>query len=98
MIGCLRSFCLVKSRGFMHLDALGVESMVLTLHDCVSVHLIGTLKIGCPEDCMYLAHHEQESASIIASHPLQCLNMTRGGMLIQLHSSPLLLFCRALHV
>jgi len=34
MIDCLRSFCLVKLRGFAHLDAPGLVSMMLL---CVTV-------------------------------------------------------------
>jgi hypothetical protein len=38
MIDCLRSFCLVKLRGFVHLAALGLVSILLiydvALRDC----------------------------------------------------------------
>jgi len=34
MIDCLRSLCLVKSRGFVHLVALGPVSSDVALRDC----------------------------------------------------------------
>jgi len=36
MIDCLRSFCLVKSRGFVHLAVLGLVSMML---HCMTVKI-----------------------------------------------------------
>ena len=68
-IDCLRSFCLVKSRGFAHLAALGLVSMMLyyvIVRTVVLVGLIGMHKTGCSgETCTYLAHHELESVLII---------------------------------
>ena len=34
MVDCLRSFCLVTSRGFAHLAALGLVSNDVTVRDC----------------------------------------------------------------
>jgi len=48
-IDCLRSFCLVKSRGFTHLAALGLFSMMLhyvIVKTVVLVGLIGMHKTG----------------------------------------------------
>ncbi len=71
MIDCLRSFCLVKSRGFVHLAALGLVSMMhyVTVKTVVLEGRTGMHKTGCIGEqdlsCMYLAHHELESVEII---------------------------------
>ena len=49
-IDCLRSFCLVKSRDFAHLAALGLVSMMLhyvIVKTVVLVGLMGMHKTGC---------------------------------------------------
>jgi len=63
---------LVKSRGFAHLAALGLVSMMLhyvIVKTVVLVGLTGMHKTGCSErqdlSCTYLAHHELESVLII---------------------------------
>ena len=61
-IDCLRSFCLVKSRGFAHLTALGLVSMMFTtLHyvivkTVVLVGLTGMHKTGCSEETRLVLH------------------------------------------
>ncbi len=72
MIDCLRSFCLVESRGLAHLAALGLVSMMLR---CVivktvkSVGITGIHKQAALErqdlSCMYLARHELDNVNII---------------------------------
>jgi len=70
-IDCLRSFCLVKSRGFAHLAALGLVSMMLHYVIVKTVVLVGLIemhKTGCSGETRlvtYLAHHELESVLII---------------------------------
>ena len=39
-VDCLRSFCLVKSKGFVHLAALGLVSMILL---CVTVKTVESI-------------------------------------------------------
>jgi len=49
-IDCLRSFCLVKSRGFARLAALGLVSMMLHHVIVKTVELVGLTgmhKTGC---------------------------------------------------
>ncbi len=59
MIDCLRSFCLVNSRGFAHLAALGLVSMML---HCVIVKtvelvdLIGMHKTDCCDETRLVLH------------------------------------------
>ena len=68
MIDCLKSFCLVMSRGSAHLAVLGLVSMML--HYVIVKNVVQ----GCPRQaalerqdlsCTYLAHHELESVMII---------------------------------
>ncbi len=50
MIDCLRSLCLVKSRGFAHLADLGKDSMMLRYVIVKTVELVGLIgmhKTGC---------------------------------------------------
>jgi len=50
MIDCLRSFCLVKSRGFAHPVALGLVSMMLHYVMVETVILVGRTgmhRTGC---------------------------------------------------
>ena len=50
MIDCLRSFCLVKPRGFAHLVALGLESGMLhymSVNTVVSIDLVEMLRPDC---------------------------------------------------
>ena len=69
---CPRSFCLVKSRGFAHLAALGLVSMMLRCMIVKTVKLVD-LKESARQtaserqdlSCTYLAHHELESVFII---------------------------------
>ncbi len=67
-IDCLRSICLVKSRGFAHLAALGLISKMLhyvIVKNVVILGLIGMHKTGCSGETRLvlhvLAHHEPES-------------------------------------
>ncbi len=59
MIECLRSFCWVKSRGFAHLAALGLVSMML---HCVIVKIVelvdptGMHKTGCSGETSLVLH------------------------------------------
>ncbi len=59
MIDCVRSFCLVKSRGLAHLAALGLVSMML---HCVIVRtvklvdLTGMHKTGCSGEARLVLH------------------------------------------
>ncbi len=66
---CLSSFCLVKSRVFVHLAALSLGSMMLhyvTVNTVVLVGLTGMHKTGCSgQTRLVLAHHEPESIEII---------------------------------
>ena len=55
MVECLRSFCLVKSRGVGQLAALGLVSMMLH----------GVLVPTQDLSCTYLAHHELKSVIIV---------------------------------
>ena len=58
-IDCLRSFCLVKSRGFAHLAALGLVSMMLhyvIVKTFVLVGLIGMHKTGCSGETRLVLH------------------------------------------
>ncbi len=58
-IDCLRSFCLVKSRGFAHLAALGLVSMMLhyvIVKTVVLVGLIGMHKTGCSGETRLVLH------------------------------------------
>ena len=63
---CLRSFCMVKSRGLAHLAALGPVSLILRCVIVKTVKLVGIMglrKTGCTLErqdqcCTYLAHHE----------------------------------------
>ena len=68
MIDCLRSFCLVMSRGLAHLATLSLSIMLryVIIKPVVLLGLIGMHKTGCSEDlfCTYVAHHELESAVI----------------------------------
>ncbi len=62
MIHCLS--CLVKSRGFVHLAALGLVSMILhyvTADTVVLVGLIGMHKTGCSGETR-LVHHVPSSS------------------------------------
>ncbi len=59
MIDCLRSFCLVKSKGFAHLAALGLVSMMLhyvTVKTVVLVGLTGTHNTGCSGETRLVLH------------------------------------------
>ena len=68
-VDCPRSLCLVKSRGFAHLAALGLVSMMLhvvTIKTVLLVGLAGMHKTSCSGEtrlgfCTQLAHHEPES-------------------------------------
>ena len=58
-IDSLRSFCLVKSRGFAHLAALGLVSMMLhyvIVKTVVLVGLIGMHKTGCSGETRLVLH------------------------------------------
>ena len=68
MIDCLRSYCLVKLRGFAHLVALGLISMLLLCKIAKPVGLINRIEMRKTDvlerqdlSCTYLAHHELES-------------------------------------
>ena len=59
-IDCLRSFSLVKSRGFAHLAAPGLVSMLM-LHyvivkSVILLGLIGMHKIGCSGETRLVLH------------------------------------------
>ncbi len=59
MIDCLKSFCLVMSRGFAHLAALGLVSMMLpyvTVKTVVLVGLTGMHKTGCSGETRIVLH------------------------------------------
>jgi len=59
ILNCLRSFCLVKSRGFAHLAALGLVSMMLhyvIVKTVVLVGLIGMHKTGCSGETRPVLH------------------------------------------
>ena len=69
MIDCLRSFCLVESRGLAHLAALGLVSMMLRcmivkLCNCKTVKSVGITgmhKTGCSGETrlvLHIARHE----------------------------------------
>ncbi len=58
-IDSLRSCCLVKSRGFAYLAALGLVSMMLhyvTVKTVVSVGLTGMHKTGCSGETRLVLH------------------------------------------
>ena len=58
-IDCLRSFCLVKSRGFAHLAAIGLVSMMLhymIIKTVVSVGLTRMHKTGCSGEIRLVLH------------------------------------------
>ena len=62
---CLRSFSLVKSKGFVHLDALGLVSMMLcyvTVKTVVSIDHIRMLRTDCSGETR-LALHTPSSLS-----------------------------------
>jgi hypothetical protein len=55
----VRSFCLVKSRGFVHLAALGLVSIVLhyvTVNTVVLVSLTGMRKTDCSGETRLVLH------------------------------------------
>ena len=59
MIDCLRSFCLMKSRGFAHLAALGLVSMMLhcvIVKNVDLVDLIGMHKTDCSGETRLVLH------------------------------------------
>ena len=65
MKDCLRSFSLVKSKGFVHLDALGLVSMMLcyvTVKTVISIDRIRMLKTDCSGETR-LAPHVPSSLS-----------------------------------
>jgi len=56
---CLRSFCLMKSRAFAHLAALGLVSMMLhyvIVKTVVLVGLTGMHKTGCSGETRLVLH------------------------------------------
>ena len=58
-IDCLRSFCLVKSRGFAHLAPLGLISMMLHYVIVKTVEVIGLAgmhKTGCSGETRLVLH------------------------------------------
>ena len=72
MIDCLRSYCLVKLRGFAHLVAPGPVSMMLLCMIVKFVELVDLQRCARQTalerqdlSCTYLAHHELESVIII---------------------------------
>ncbi len=71
MIDCLESFCLVKLRGFVHLAALCLVSMMLhyvTVKTVVLVGHTGMHKTGCSGETrlvLHVPHHELESMKTI---------------------------------
>ena len=78
-IDCLRSFCLVKSRGFAHLAPLGLISMML--HNNVTVNTVALQECTRQaavkrqdSSCTYLAHHELESVQILYSNIIIFIN------------------------
>ncbi len=59
MIDCRRNFCLVKSRSFVHLAALGLVSMMLhyvTVKTVILVGLTGMHKTGCSGETRLVLH------------------------------------------
>ncbi len=59
MIDCLGSFCLVKSRGFAHLAALGLVSLMLRhviVKTVVLKGLIGMHKTDCSGETRLVLH------------------------------------------
>ena len=66
MIDCLRSYCLVKLRGFAHLVALGLVSMLLLCKIAKPVGLVDRIEMR-KTDCFGKTrlHHELESVIII---------------------------------
>ncbi len=66
-INCLRSFCSVKSRGFAHLAALGLVSMMLhhyvIVKTVVLVGLTGLHKTGCSGETRLVLHVTSSSSA-----------------------------------
>ncbi len=58
LVDCVRSFCLVKSRGFAHLAALGLVAMMLhyVTVKVVIVSFVGMRKTGCSEETRLVLH------------------------------------------
>ena len=59
MKDCLRSFSLVKSKGFVHLDALGLVLMMLcyvTVKTVLSIDRIRMLKTDCSGETRFALH------------------------------------------
>ena len=59
IVDCVRSFCLVKSRGFAHLAALGLVAMMLyyvTVKVVVIVGFVGMRKTGCSGETRLVLH------------------------------------------
>ena len=54
-IDCLRSFCLVKSKGFAHLVALGLVSMMLR---CMIVEMVADRTKMRKTDCFGKTRHD----------------------------------------
>ena len=78
MIECLRSFCLVESKGLAHLAALGLDSMMLRCMIVKIVKLVDPIEMRKTDIfgekrlvlhtvtyVTYLAHHELESVYTI---------------------------------
>ncbi len=58
-IGCPRRLCLVKSRGFAHLGALGLVSMMLhyaNIKNVIVLGLTGMHRTGCSEETTLVLH------------------------------------------
>ena len=97
-IDCLRSFCLVKSRGFAHLAALGLVSMMLhyvIVKTVVLVGLTGMHKTGCSErqdlSCTYLAHlyfWSRTSSSLRRDVSVNIAARTHESMIPEMRTHP----------
>ena len=64
MIDCLTSFCLLKPRGFGHLVALGLVSMMLhyvCVNTVVPIDLIGMLRTDCSGETRLALHASSSS-------------------------------------
>ncbi len=71
IIDCLRRFCWVNSRGFAHMAALGLVSMIehyVSVKNVVLVGLTGMHRTGCSGEARLVLHilprHELENVKL----------------------------------